>query len=241
MSSETWKVGDVAQRTGLSVRTLHHYDEIGLLVPSQRGSGGHRLYTARDLSRLERIQTLKSLGFALEEIKESLARPDFSPRALLRRKLDELRARIADEERLARRLAALEQRFEARDEATLDELIETLETLTMFEKYYTPEQLEQLKRRGEALGPEKLAAVQNEWPQLIATVKAEMERGTDPSDPKVRALAQRWDELVALFTGGDPGIETSLRSLYRGEPQLRAQNGIDPAISDFLKRARGGR
>jgi len=232
------RIGEVAAATGLTVRALHHYDEIGLLAPSERGSGGHRLYSAGDLAQLERVLALKALGLALDDIKACLARPGFSPRDVLRKRLGELRLRIADEERLARRLEALDQRFASRDEATLDELIDTLETLTMFEKYYTPEQLEQLKQRADALGPERIAAVQAEWPKLIAAVKAEMERGTDPGDPKVRSLAKRWDELVALFTGGDAAIASSLRALYRGEPAVREQNGLDPGVMEFLKKAR---
>ncbi len=63
-----WKVGDLAGRTGLSVRTLHHYDEIGLLSPSGRTGLGHRLYSAGDVLRLERIRSLRALGLSLEEI-----------------------------------------------------------------------------------------------------------------------------------------------------------------------------
>lgn len=237
MSFETWKVGELAQRTGISVRTLHHYDEIGLLVPSQRGLGGQRLYTNRDLARLERIVALKALGLSLAEISACLSTPN-APRDVLRRTLAGLRERIAAEERLARRLEVLEERLGTREDATLDEVIETLETLTMFEKHYTPEQLEQLKRRAAELGPERIAAVQSEWPRLIAAVKAEIERGTDPSDPKVRALATRWDELVQMFTGGDAGIARSLASLNRAEPQMLERQGIDGRMFEFLDRAR---
>ena len=74
MPEQTWKVGELAARTGLTVRTLHHYDAIGLLCPSGRtGSNhgsGHRLYTAADVTRLHQILCLKQLGFGLEQIKE---------------------------------------------------------------------------------------------------------------------------------------------------------------------------
>lgn len=76
-----WKVGDLAGRTGLSVRTLHHYDEIGLLSPSGRTGSGHRLYSAEDVLRLQRIRSLRALGFSLEEIRESAWRIPVSRRA----------------------------------------------------------------------------------------------------------------------------------------------------------------
>ncbi|WP_370680245.1 MerR family transcriptional regulator [Comamonas sp. GB3 AK4-5] len=63
----------MAQRTGLTVRTLHHYDEIGLLVPSHRSEAGYRMYNRDDLARLHQIQALKQLGFGLAQIGDTLA------------------------------------------------------------------------------------------------------------------------------------------------------------------------
>ncbi len=68
-----YQIGEVCQRTGLTQRALHYYDEIGLLVPSERLNGGQRLYTAADLERIERIKNLKQLlGLSLSEIKRLL-------------------------------------------------------------------------------------------------------------------------------------------------------------------------
>jgi DNA-binding transcriptional MerR regulator len=72
----SWKVGELAKQTGLSVRTLHYYDEIGLLSPSQRTEAGHRLYTADDIVRLQQVKSLRHLGFTLKEIRDYLNRPD---------------------------------------------------------------------------------------------------------------------------------------------------------------------
>ena len=63
MKFEALKVGDLARRTGLTVRTLHHYDEIGLLKPSLHTESGHRLYTGRDVARLQQVLSLRQLGF----------------------------------------------------------------------------------------------------------------------------------------------------------------------------------
>ena len=61
-----WKIGELAKRTGITVRTLHHYDQIDLLVPSMHSDAGHRLYSATDIARLQQILSLKQLGFHLE-------------------------------------------------------------------------------------------------------------------------------------------------------------------------------
>lgn len=70
-----WRVGELAKATGLTVKTLHHYDEIGLLKPSGHTDAGHRLYTKRDLARLQQIVSLRSLGFALDQIGAALEDP----------------------------------------------------------------------------------------------------------------------------------------------------------------------
>lgn len=76
-----WKVGELAKRTGLSMRTLHYYDEIGLLSPSRRTEADHRLYAAHDIVRLQQIKSLRHLGFGLEEIRglPGPARLSFEP------------------------------------------------------------------------------------------------------------------------------------------------------------------
>lgn len=78
MRSPAMKVGELAKKTGVSVRTLHYYDEIGLLEPSCHTEAGYRLYTTSDIVRLQQIKSLQQLGFSLEEIRECLERPDFS-------------------------------------------------------------------------------------------------------------------------------------------------------------------
>ena len=75
-ASETaLRVGELAKRTGLTVRTLHHYESIGLLTPSGRTEAGYRLYAAADVARLGQIVGLRQLGLALDEIRECLTRP----------------------------------------------------------------------------------------------------------------------------------------------------------------------
>src|ERR687885_1099790 len=89
-----WRVGELARRTGVSVRTLHYYEEIGLLSPSRRTEAGHRLYTAGDIVRLQKIKSLRYLGLTLEEIRDCLDRPDFSVRRVIELHLSRLREQI---------------------------------------------------------------------------------------------------------------------------------------------------
>lgn len=70
------QIGEVAERTGLSLRTIRHYEETGLVIPSARSQGGFRLYTAADVARLMVVRRMKPLGFALEEMRDLLDATD---------------------------------------------------------------------------------------------------------------------------------------------------------------------
>ena len=70
-----YRIGELASMTGVTVRTLHHYDNLGLLRPSGHSESGYRLYSQADLARLQQVMTLRYLGFPLERIRELLARP----------------------------------------------------------------------------------------------------------------------------------------------------------------------
>src|SRR6266542_427658 len=196
-----WKVGQLAKRTGISVRTLHHYDRIGLLKPSHRTESEHRLYDRDDVVRLQQIVMLRQLGFALEEIGSTLQRGDAALPRLIETHLQRLREQIERQRRLAARLEQMAERLRTDEEVSIDEFFKTIEEMTMFEKYFTPEQLETLRKRGEAIGPQRMEEVQQEWPRLIEEVRTEMQRGTDVSSARVQALAKRWSALIEEFTG----------------------------------------
>lgn len=241
------KVGELARRTGLTVRTLHHYDEMGLLTPSRRSSTtsgpGYRLYGAEDVERLTRILLLKSLGLSLDEIRSLLDGEGISLERAIERRIESLRDEIGHRTRLLRRLEALAARTDssigAGEGAPTEDLLETLEMMTMYEKHFTEEQLETLERRGEALGEDRIRRVEEkEWPELITAVRAAMDRGADPASEEVQGLAARWQALVEEFTGGDPGIAESVRTVYREEPSARQKTGLDPEIMEYIGRAK---
>jgi DNA-binding transcriptional MerR regulator len=78
-------VGDIARLTGVSVRTLHHYDEIGLVVPRERSEAGYRLYGPSEVARLQEVLFFRELGFGLGEIKRLVERPDYDRATALQR------------------------------------------------------------------------------------------------------------------------------------------------------------
>src|SRR3954452_14872931 len=118
MRLDAWKVGELARRTGLTIRTLHHYDEIGLLKPTLHTESGHRLYTSRDVARLQQVLSLRQLGFSLEEVHDCLDRPGFSPLEVIRLHIARLREQVEWHRKLCERLEAVAAIFRAAGEVS---------------------------------------------------------------------------------------------------------------------------
>src|SRR5437870_73570 len=172
MRCEALKVGELARRTGLTIRALHHYDEIGLLQPSLHTEAGHRLYTAADVARLQQVLSLRQLGFSLEEIRDCLNRPDFSPLEVVGLHLARLREQLELQRKLCDRLEAIAALLRTAEEVSAEEFLRTIEVMTMMEKLYTPEQVKQFAEVGKLAGPDEIRAIEEAWTALLAEVRA---------------------------------------------------------------------
>jgi MerR family transcriptional regulator, thiopeptide resistance regulator len=124
MDETRYTVGQLARSTGLTVRALHHWDELGLLVPAERSAAGYRLYGDAEVERLYRIVALRSLGLDLSRVAEALGE-DRDLRGLVGRQLAEVEERIELERRLRRRLERVRDALAAVGRLSSDELLET--------------------------------------------------------------------------------------------------------------------
>src|SRR5258708_6515801 len=211
-----YKAQEFAERAGVTVRTLHHYDRLGLLTPSGRTEGGYRLYGDRDLVRLEQILALKFIGFPLQEIRRLLKRDAKDLPGGLRRQ----RTLILEKRRLLDLAVQAIQRAEKAaasgelaDWEAIKKIIEVIhmqDTMDWAKKYYGEEALEALANRN--VSADVIEKAQRDWAVLIKEVEAAI--GEDPASPKVQALAARWRELVEGFTAGDRKVQEGLNKLY---------------------------
>jgi DNA-binding transcriptional MerR regulator/bifunctional DNase/RNase len=128
-----WKVGEVARATGLTVRALHHYDRLGLLVPSERTLSGHRLYSQADLQRLYRVLALRHVGLPLTEIGRLLDedRPDLA--TTVRRHLARVEGELERGQRLREGLVELLSSVEHSVEPSVDQFIDAMEAMAVIE------------------------------------------------------------------------------------------------------------
>ncbi len=233
-----WKIGELADKTGLSVRTLHYYEEIGLLTPSSRTDADHRLYNSEDIARLQQIVSLRQMGFSLDEIKSCLSKPDFSPEHVLDMHLDRMGKELENYQDLLQKMRGMKRLMATAKPVTSDDFLQLIALMNKVESYFTPEQMAEIKKRGEEMGEDKIIQGENDWATLIAAVKVEMEKGTDPSDPAVQKLAKKWMDLVNAFTGGNPEIAANLKKMYEENPNASKQfGGPDPAMSAYIQKA----
>jgi len=234
-----FKVGDLGKATGISVRALHHYEEIGLFLPSTRNDGGHRVYSEKDVERLQQIISLKQLGLSLEDIGRCLsekAPPLLETIRMHRQQVLERRDQLAQ---LYDQLLILERTLETGATPSVQELLKTIEVTTMFDKYFTKAQLEEIKTRRETLGDEQLKKYQSDWADLMAQVRKHTKAATDPSSREVQALAEKWNTLVKAFSGGNAHIEVKLGEMYRKEPTMREHAGMDPELYGYVGQMMG--
>jgi MerR family transcriptional regulator, thiopeptide resistance regulator len=105
MQKITWKIGELASKSGITVRTLHHYHKIGLLVPSEFSETGHRLYTKSDISMLQQILSLKQMRLSLKEIQEVIENPSYNLNLLVKTQIENIKKQISIKEKLCHELA----------------------------------------------------------------------------------------------------------------------------------------
>lgn len=126
---QLWKVGDLAKLTGLTLRTLRFYDQIGLFSPSAHSDSGHRLYNQADLSRLQQILSLKELGLSLEEIKSVVTGGHFSPLQIVSLQIARLKETIQMQQKLLAGLESVSELMLLKQPVTVEDFTKLLEMM----------------------------------------------------------------------------------------------------------------
>jgi DNA-binding transcriptional MerR regulator len=202
------------------VRTLHHYDRLGLLKPSRYTGAGFRLYSEDDFARLEQIVALKFIGFSLNEIKNilkhgtsDLAMTLRQQREAIQEKRDRLELAVKAIER-AEYVVATSRAPGWETFAKIIEVINMQSNMDWTKKYYSEEAQREIQKRAATIPREVIEQGQRDWATLIGEVESAVAAGEDPASEKSQALAARWSELVKGFTGGNPEIQKGLNRMY---------------------------
>ncbi|AIO40446.1 MerR family transcriptional regulator [Burkholderia sp. AU19243] len=225
------KVGELAKRSGLTVRTLHHYHAIGLLTPSARADNGYRLYDRHDIARLHQIQALRRFGLSLAEIGDYLNQPGTPLVELVAKQIASLDRQLAQAAQLRERLVHLHAQLAAGTEPELADWLITLELMTVYDKYFSEEELARLPMY------RKSQTGDAEWAALVAQVRSLHDAGVPPEDERVRTLAGRWMALLVRDTNNDPRLLAKLNVMHEHEPAMQSKIGITTALRDYVLKA----
>lgn len=242
-TTRLYHVREFAELAGVTVRALHHYDRLGLLKPRLRSEAGYRLYSERDLLRLEQIVVLKFLGLPLKSIGKLLNTRESVPETL-RRQHAVLVEKHRELEKAIGAIAAARQALKRSNEPDWTLITQIIRRIAMqndadwTSKYYNDSAKAKVDARKPLWTPELQERVTREWNELFRDVEAAL--GEDPAGLKAQALAARWRKLVGQFTGGDPEIQKGLNAMYADQsnwPAERQQYQVKPEIHDFIMKA----
>jgi MerR family transcriptional regulator, thiopeptide resistance regulator len=242
---EGYTVSRLAEMAGVSVRTLHHYDEIGLLRPAARSAAGYRLYGERDLLRLQQILFFRELDFALDDIRRILDDPAFDPLAALENHRQMLLERAA---RIGRLLTTIDRTISKLTENDMDDKVTDEELYAGFtaeqrERYerevreqYDPELVAESNRRARNMSRAQWQALREEGEEVHLALAGLMDR--PPDDPAVQALIGRHYAMMNQFYPVSAEIYRGLGQLYISNEEFRAfYDKVRPGLADFLQPA----
>lgn len=231
------KIGELAKKAGVTVKTLHHYDRIGLLPVTVGRESGCRLYGEKDVQRLQHILSLKSMGLSLEAIGKCLDDEEHSLHTTLLVQEASISANIENLKKIQSTLRLMMDRISNQSLST-DDLLKFMKELQTMEKYYTADQVKKLKARYEKF-PDKVKEVEEAWPKLFKKFEEAMHKGLPVNDLKVQVLAKEAELYIDLFTGGDKEIAASLEkfSSEQRESALKVWN-VSREVFDYADRAR---
>ncbi len=220
------KIGELARRTGITVRTLHHYDAIGLLKPSARTDSGHRLYIYQDIARFHAIQALRQVGLSLNEIGELLrGEPEPLP-VIIERQVRALEGKIKESTELCARLKLLGSELAGGNEPDMDKWLVTLAAVNAYGKHFNADEIEKLMTR--------MKPMEEEWLPLIAAVRAAMDAGIPPESLEIQSLVRRWMELMFRWMEGDFDLMERWQTMYLAETAAQAKNGVDLDMIHYI-------
>ena len=223
------KVGQLAKQVSLSVRTLHHYDEIGLLSPSVRTPAGHRLYNSKDVALLHRIQALKQLGLSLQKIAEIIQKNSQSLPDIIAQQISAIDREMAQAAQLKSKLVRLQGSLQAGHEPDMASWLDTLALMNVYEKYLSADEIEELNSHALAVKHE----IEHDWPEMVKKLQAMMDQKMPPDDREAKVFVTLWTEMLERLVGHNPHLLLKINAMSQ-EMEIQLQRGISPAMAKYL-------
>jgi DNA-binding transcriptional MerR regulator len=245
--AEHLTVGRLAELAGVTVRTLHHYDEIGLVRPSQRSAAGYRAYGPADVERLRQVLVYRRLGFGLREVAELVTDPSADAVAHLRRQRMLL---VAQREHMDALVAAIDKELEARTmgmNLTPEEQLEVFGTSKPGNEWADEAQqrwgetdaYRESGRRTAAYSKEDWTRIKAESDETVAAFAAAKRAGLPSDGPDAMDLAERHRQHICryFYECGYP-MHRGLGDMYIADERFRANyDGVEPGLAQYVRDA----
>lgn len=236
-----WTIGEAAGKANISVRTLHHYDEIGLLTPTERSEGGYRLYGRADMRRLQSILLYRELGFSLEGIRVLLDSNAFQRAESLKAQRALLRERMEETERIIQVLdAELEKNEESIDQKT-EAVMENPYADEAKERWGHTEAYKESMRRTKRYTKDDWAQIQAEGEEIEARFAELLKAGVaQESDEATETADAHREHISKWFYPCDKEIHVGLGEMYVADPRFTAHydrraEGLAAYVSAAIK------
>lgn len=238
MEKEYLTTGELSKRLNVSVRTIRYYDQIGLVEPSRKETGGKRCYSSKDILKLQKILLLKSLNLSLEDSRSILAEQSIDSilavhKSLLVSEIDQLQSSLKHTQSLLN-LLELEETIHWED---LISLVAGPQNEKMWSHYFSPQQQEVLEERLPKLESDGLAT--KKWINIIKRIELCLDNGIPPSSKEGQLILSDVDILTAETFGDDPKLAAAFWEA-RKSSQASEDLGlyaINPAVIEFLELA----
>jgi MerR family transcriptional regulator, thiopeptide resistance regulator len=236
-------VGAVAALTGVSVRTLHHYDHIGLVVPSVRTPAGYRGYTDADIERLHLVLVYRSVGMPLEDIRALLDDPSADVLEHLRRQYELL---LEQADRLQHTIKAVEEMMNAHRsgiQLTAEEQVEIFGTTAFSEEYATEAEerwgntdaWKQSQQRVSQFSKQDWIDIKADVDKLLADLAAAKRDGVEPGSVAANELAARHRGSIERYYDCDDEMHRCLVQMYLADERFtRYYDDVEPGLAQFL-------
>lgn len=225
------KIGELAKRTGVTIRALRHYDEILLLVPSARSEGGFRLYDQDDVAKLYRIQALCRLHLPLAEIQRILAAGAAALPEVIEQQIAILQHQIEHAAALRDHLTELQAQLRQRQEPSMNDWLGALERMSASAKYFSDDELQGLRARRNASGHGEEKAI------LATALRRLMCEGAAADTTAAKELAVRWMALLMEEVGGNEALLMKYYAMQWNEAALHSLSGIDREAMTYISHA----
>jgi DNA-binding transcriptional MerR regulator len=244
-NEDSFQAREFAELTGVTVRTLHHYDRLGLLKPSRYSHVGYRLYSESDVARLEQIVALKFIGFSLKEIKNILSRGSLDLAKALRQQREAITEKRLQLDLAIQAIEQAEYVVGTSKDPGWETFVKIIEVINMqsdmnwSKKYYSEEAQKEIEKRAATIPREVIEQAQRDWAILIKEVDAAVAGGEDPASEKSHALAARWSEMIKGFTGGNREIQSGLNKMYADKANWPASmpKPFSDEVQEFITKA----